>query len=146
MLNTNELKPHLSKYWCIPKQNDPAFVANMEDVLGIYQRPYCKNTPVVCMDEKLLQLLDEIRESISAKLARIDPDTQIPMSGYCEKLVLNMSDLAPQAYLCLQSRPVGGGMYMRLNAVQKAITQKWCGRLPMSFIRNVTGSLWYPTT
>lgn len=86
LLNTNELKPHLSKYWCIPKQNDPAFVANMEDVLGIYQRPYCKNAPVVCMDEKPLQLLDEIRERISAKPARIDPDTQIPMGGYCEKI------------------------------------------------------------
>lgn len=34
LLNTNELKPHLSKYWCIPKQNDPAFVANMEDGLA----------------------------------------------------------------------------------------------------------------
>lgn len=86
LLNTNDLRPHLSKYWCIPKQNDPAFVANMEDVPGIYQRPYCKNTPVVCMDEKPLQLLDEIRERISAKPARIDPETQIQRSGYCEKI------------------------------------------------------------
>lgn len=85
LLNTNEFKPHLSKYWCIPKQNDLAFVADMEDVLDTYQRPYCKNTPVVCMDEKPLQLLAEIREHISAKPARIDPDTQIPMSDYCEK-------------------------------------------------------------
>ncbi len=86
LLNTNELKPHLSKYWCIPKQNDPAFVANMEDVLGIYQRPYCKNIPVVCMDEKPLQLLGEIRERISSRPAHIDPDTQLPRSGYCEKI------------------------------------------------------------
>lgn len=40
MLNTNELKPHLSRYWCIPKLNDAAFVANMEDVLTIYEMPY----------------------------------------------------------------------------------------------------------
>lgn len=32
MLNTNEVKPHLSKYWCIAKENDAHFVANMEDV------------------------------------------------------------------------------------------------------------------
>ena len=38
MLNTNQVKPHLSKYWCIPKANDSRFVANMEDVLGIYKR------------------------------------------------------------------------------------------------------------
>jgi len=35
MLNTNQVKPHLSKYWCIPKANDSSFVANMEDILGI---------------------------------------------------------------------------------------------------------------
>ncbi len=86
LLNTNELKPHLSRYWCIPKQNDPAFVANMEDVPGIYQRPYCKSTPAVCMDEKPLRLLDEIRERISSEPARIDPDTQLPKNGYCEKI------------------------------------------------------------
>ena len=38
MLNTNQVKPHLSDYWCIPKENDPVFVSCMEDVLGIYQR------------------------------------------------------------------------------------------------------------
>jgi len=36
MLNTNQVKPHLSKYWCIPKENDADFVRHMEDVLGIY--------------------------------------------------------------------------------------------------------------
>ena len=75
MLNSNELKPHLSKYWCIPKQNDSFFVANMEDILGIYQRPYCKEIPVICMDEKPLQLLGEVRERISANPIHLDPDT-----------------------------------------------------------------------
>lgn len=66
LLNSNELKPHLSKYWCIPKQNDSSFVANMEDVLGIYQRSYDKKVPVICMDEKPLQLLGDARERITA--------------------------------------------------------------------------------
>lgn len=86
MLNTNELKPHLSKYWCIPKQSDPAFVANMEDVLGIYQLPYNKELPVICMDEKPLQLLGEIRERILAKPLHLDADTQLPKPGYCQKI------------------------------------------------------------
>ena len=30
ILNTNQLKPHLSKYWCIPKENDPYYAASME--------------------------------------------------------------------------------------------------------------------
>lgn len=86
MLNTNELKPHLSKYWCIPKQNDSSYVANMEDVLSVYQRPYNKDVPVICMDEKPLQLLGEVRERIAASPLRLDPDTQLPKPGYCEKI------------------------------------------------------------
>ncbi len=43
LLNTNELRPHLRKYWCIPKQNDASFVVNMEDILGIYQHSYFRD-------------------------------------------------------------------------------------------------------
>lgn len=86
MLNTNQVKPHLSKYWCIPKEKDASFVANMEDVLGIYKREYNPNIPVICMDEKPIQLLDEIRERISAKPLRTDPDTVLPKPGEIEKI------------------------------------------------------------
>jgi hypothetical protein len=86
MLNTNQVKPHLSKYWCIPKENDVAFIAKMEDILGIYQKPYDSCYPVICMDEKPVQLLDEIRNRIGAKPLRIDPDTDIPRPGEVEKI------------------------------------------------------------
>lgn len=86
LLNSNGLKPHLSKYWCTPKQNGPTFVANMEDILSIYQRPYCKDAPVICMDEKPVQLLGDVRERTSASPIHIDPDTDIPKPGYCEKV------------------------------------------------------------
>lgn len=86
MLNTNEVKPHLSKYWCIPKGNNADFVMHMEDVLGVYKRPYNPAVPVICMDEKPIQLLDEIRERISAKPLRIDPDTGIQKPGEVQKL------------------------------------------------------------
>ena len=39
----------------------------MEDVLDVYQREYDENCPVVCMDEKPYQLLDESREPIPMK-------------------------------------------------------------------------------
>jgi hypothetical protein len=86
MLNTNQVKPHLSKYWCIPKANDSRFVANMEDVLGIYKREYNPKIPVICMDEKPIQLLGEARERIAAKPLRLDPDTNLPKPGEVEKL------------------------------------------------------------
>lgn len=85
MLNTNQVKPHLSEYRCIPKENDANFVANMEDVLGIYQKQYNKKMPVLCMDEKPIQFLDETRQRIAAKPLRADPDTDIPKPGTVEK-------------------------------------------------------------
>lgn len=58
--------------WCIPPKQNAEFAANMEDVLAVYARPYDKDYPVVCMDEKPFQLLDE----------RIQP---IKMSENCHK-------------------------------------------------------------
>lgn len=45
--------------WCIPPNENAEFVANMEDVLSVYARPYDEDYPVVCMDEKPYQLLDD---------------------------------------------------------------------------------------
>jgi len=86
MLNTNQVKPHLNKYWCIPKENDAHFVLNMEDVLSIYKREYNPRIPVICMDEKPVQLLDEIRERVRAKPLSTDPDTGLPKPGKKEKI------------------------------------------------------------
>ena len=86
LLNTNQVKPHLSNYWCIPKENDAAFVTCMEDVLGIYQKSYNPNVPVLCMDEKPIQFLDETRKRIEAKPLRIDPETNLPKPGTTEKI------------------------------------------------------------
>lgn len=38
------------KSWCIPKPG-ARFVAKMEDVLAVYQRPYDPKRPVICLDE-----------------------------------------------------------------------------------------------
>ena len=62
----NELKPHLSKYWKIPPDQNAAFVAAMEDVLDIYARPYNPKFPVVCMDESSMQLIGEVHDPIPA--------------------------------------------------------------------------------
>jgi hypothetical protein len=42
-------------------------VACMEDVLDLYAQPFEASLPVICMDEKPLQLLDEAREPIPMK-------------------------------------------------------------------------------
>jgi len=62
----NELKPHLSKYWKIPPDQNASFVAAMEDILEVYARPYNRKLPVVCMDESSAQLIGEVHEPIPA--------------------------------------------------------------------------------
>jgi len=43
----------------IPPKHDGDFVAAMEDVLDVYERPYDSKRPVVCMDEQPDQLIGE---------------------------------------------------------------------------------------
>src|ERR1035437_3952657 len=62
----NELKPHLSKQWCIPPKANAEFVYKMEDVLEVYKRPYDPRRPVVCLDETSKQLIGEVRTSVPA--------------------------------------------------------------------------------
>lgn len=47
--------------WCIPPQEDARFVAAMEDVLEVYERPYDAQRPVVCLDEAAKQIVGEMR-------------------------------------------------------------------------------------
>jgi hypothetical protein len=111
LLNTNEVKPHLSKYWCIPKENDAHFVAHMEDVLGIYQRPYNPKIPVLCMDEKPVQLLNETIERINAKPMRTDPDTGLVKPGELEKIDYQY-ERCGVASIFVFTEPLAGWRYM----------------------------------
>lgn len=54
----------MSKYWKIPPEANAAFVASMEEVLAVYQRPYTASCPVVCMDESSKQLIGEVHPPI----------------------------------------------------------------------------------
>lgn len=51
----------------IPPKHNAEFVANMEDILEIYKRPYNPAVPVVCMDEQPTQLIKETRMKIPAQ-------------------------------------------------------------------------------
>ena len=50
----------------IPPQADAEFVAHMEQVLDLYQKPYDPDCPVVCMDEQPVQLVKETRPPMAA--------------------------------------------------------------------------------
>jgi hypothetical protein len=51
----------------IPPDANAAFVAGMEDVLEVYQRPHDPECPVVCLDESSKQLISETRVPIPTK-------------------------------------------------------------------------------
>ena len=54
----------------IPPKQNAAFVAAMEDVLELYQRPHDPKRPVVCMDEQPRQLVKEMRRPLPAAPGR----------------------------------------------------------------------------
>ena len=59
----------------IPPDEDAAFVAAMEAVLEVYQRPEDTRFPVVAMDERPVQLLENLRSPMPmtpGRIARID--------------------------------------------------------------------------
>ena len=62
-------------YWVIPPEQDAEFVASMEEVLDVYERPYDRTHPVICMDEQPVQLIKETRTPLPAtqtQPARVD--------------------------------------------------------------------------
>lgn len=54
--------------WCVPELTED-YIACMEDVLALYERPYTAAEPVICFDEKPLVLHDEVRLPVPAKPA-----------------------------------------------------------------------------
>jgi hypothetical protein len=55
--------------WCVAELNED-YIAKMEDVLEIYERPYNPGEPVVCLDEKPVTLHADVRPSSPAKPGR----------------------------------------------------------------------------
>ena len=77
VLKRNDLRPHLNAYWCISPEENAEFVANMEDILDLYQMPYDPKRPLYCMDEKPYQILDEAREPLPMRpgdIAKLDSE------------------------------------------------------------------------
>ena len=74
----------MNDYWCIPSKEDADFVACMEDVIDVYELPYDPMYPVVCMDEKPYQLLDDVRQPLSVRPGdNQNTDSEYKRNGTC---------------------------------------------------------------
>ncbi len=83
------MRPHLKGYGCIPKKQDADFVACMEDIIDVYERPYARKRPVACLDEKPLQLLGEVREPLPMRPGAVEKiDAEYKRNGTCSIFVV----------------------------------------------------------
>lgn len=60
--------------WCIPPKANAAFVAEMELVLDVYQRPADPRFPVVCMDESNKQLIADVQPPLPLKPGQVQKE------------------------------------------------------------------------
>ncbi len=56
--------------WCVAEL-DEEYVARMEDVLAVYEKPLSAREPVVCIDEKPLVLHEEVRPPVAMQPGRV---------------------------------------------------------------------------
>ena len=113
ILKKNALKPHLVEEWCIPKEQSADFVACMEDVLEVYSRPYDERYPVVCMDEKPLQLLGEARKGRRKSNGAWIQDCEYVRNGTCS--------------IFLFTEPLAG--YRHATALEHRTKKDWANQM-----------------
>ena len=98
--------------WCIPPKQDAAFVAAMEQVLAVYQRPYDPRHPVVCMDEQPIQLVSHSRNPLPMRPGDTTKvDYEYIRQGMCN------------AFMFVE--PLGQWREVHVNATKKALD--WAG-------------------
>src|SRR5271167_4520293 len=56
--------------WCVAEL-DEEYIAKMEDVLALYEKPYRSGEPVICLDEKPVSLHDDVRPGRPARPGHI---------------------------------------------------------------------------
>ena len=69
ILHEHDIKPWQYSMWCVSDLNKE-FIEKMEDVLDVYERPQDDSRPVICIDEKPVQLLSDVREGQLAQEGR----------------------------------------------------------------------------
>ena len=84
----------------------------MEDVLSVYCRPYDETRPVVCMDEKPLQLLADARPRIRAKDVELI-DNEYVRNGTCS--------------IFLFTEPLGG--WRSAEALERRTMVDWANQI-----------------
>lgn len=101
--------------WCIPPKQNADFVSHMEDVLEVYSREYNPKQPVICMDEKPFQLLDNFLEPIwmSKENHIMKYDSEYVRKGSCS--------------IFMFTEPLGG--WREAHALPRRTASDWANEL-----------------
>lgn len=83
----------------IPPKENAAFVANMEDVLDTYAKPYDSSRPVVCVDEAGKQLIGEVREPLPVRPGSPAKQDSVYERGGVANLFLAFEPLGGQRFV-----------------------------------------------
>ena len=97
------MKPWKVKGWVIPPKQSATFVADMENVLDVYKRPYSEDFPVVCMDESPKQLIAEKRVTDKLKDGTKLVDYEYSRKGVCNIFIAN-EPLAGKRFIKITKR------------------------------------------
>ena len=90
----------------IPPSHNGDFVANMENLLDVYKRPYDEKHPVVCMDESPKQLIGETKTPIEAKPGSLEKfDFEYERNGVCN--------------IFMSNEPLSGKRYVKVTEKKK---------------------------
>ena len=100
----NDLKPWLKQQWVIPPKANAAFVANMEDVLKVYETPYDSSRPVVCVDEGGKQLIGDIREPLPVRPGSPAKEDSVYERGGMANLFMAFEPLAGTRHVAVTER------------------------------------------
>ena len=106
------------KTWCIPPTANADFVYHMEDVLQVYQLPYDRRYPVVCMDEASKQLIGEANAPLPLRSGRVKyEDYEYERKGVCNQ------------FMCCE--PLRGWRHVRVASIMGSATlcfSRWTER------------------
>lgn len=126
---------------CLPPRQDARFVAAMEDVLEVYERPFDPLRPLVCLDEAAKQILSDKREPIPMKPAPAPApasvaryDNEYKREGTCALFMLSQPLLGQREVLVRDRRTA-------LDYAQ--ITLKWCAICAMRCTPKPKQSCWF---
>lgn len=88
----------------IPPKSNAAFVANMEDVLDTYAKPYDSKRPVVCVDEGGKQLIGEVRDPLPVRPGSPAKEDSVYERGGVANLFMAFEPLAGKRHVEVTER------------------------------------------